>query len=89
MKNQVSVVAVPVADERFAGALGITTEREEEINEWIERYYDETGTYPDAIAALSTQLANANELAYAAFHLGAYAGSLRTKQELVAMLLDE
>jgi hypothetical protein len=88
MNNQITVTAAPAADETFASALGIATEREARIDELMDKYHAETTTYPDAIAAISAELENANELAYASFHLGAFAESQRSKHELLQKLLD-
>lgn len=89
MKNNIRVVALETDDERFAGALGITELRENQIDEIMDRCHGETNTYPDAIAAISEELTNANELAYACFHLGAFAESRRAKNELLYKLLGE
>lgn len=86
MKNQITVTAAPAADETFASALGIDAVREARIDELMDKYHAETTTYPDAIAAISTELENANELAYASFHLGAFAESQRSKHELLQKL---
>lgn len=88
MKKYLLVTAVPSADETFAGALGITKDREDRINELLDQSHEETNTYPDALALLSAKLKTANELAYASFHLGAFAESKRWKQELVEKLLS-
>lgn len=89
MKKQLLVTAVPAADETFARALNIDAQREEEIDNLMDQCHQDTNTYPDAIAAISTHLHNANELAYASFHLGAFAESQRTKNELLNQLLKE
>ncbi len=88
MKNQITVTATPAADETFARALGIPPTRETEIDGLMDKYHAETTTYPDAIAAISAELENANELAYASFHLGAFAESQRSKHELLQKLLE-
>ena len=88
MKNTIIVTAVPSSDETFARALNITQKREEQIDELMDKCHGETNTYPDAIAAISADLHNANELAYASFHLGAFAESQRTKQDLLNKLLE-
>lgn len=88
MKNTIIVTAVPSCDETFARALNISLQREEQIDELMDKYHGETNTYPDALAAISTNLKNANELAYASFHLGAFAESQRTRHELLNKLLE-
>lgn len=88
MNKKIIVTAMPANDESFATALGITAERESELDKLMDKYHAETTTYPDAIAAVSLHLENANELAYSAFHLGAFAESQRTKHELLQKLLE-
>ena len=80
MKKQITVTATP---------LSITKDREAEIDDLMDKYHGETDTYPDALAAISQDLNNANELAYVSFHLGAFAESQRTKHELLNKLLGE
>ncbi|MBL7682738.1 MAG: hypothetical protein JNK00_05220 [Flavipsychrobacter sp.] len=89
MNNQIKVEAIETNDESFARALSITGQREGEIDQLMDRCHAETTTYPDAIAAISEELTNANELAYACFHLGAFAESQRTKHQLLYKLLGE
>jgi hypothetical protein len=69
--------------------MSISKEREAEIDDLMDKYHGETDTYPDALAAISQDLQNANELAYVSFHLGAFAESQRTKHELLNKLLGE
>ena len=88
MKKTLLVTSNPVPDETFAAALGISADREAAIDELMDKYHAETSTYPDAIAALSKDINTANELAYASFHLGAFAESQRTKHDLLSKLLE-
>ena len=87
MKPQVTVIDSPC--ESFARALGITEQRGSEIGEIMYKCHNETNTYPDAIAMIAESLNNDNELAYVAFHLGAFAESRRAKNELLYKLLGE
>ena len=89
MNNSMNVQAVQTNDESFARALSITEQRETEIDQLMDKCHAETSTYPDAIAAISEELTNANELAYACFHLGAFAESQRSKHKLLYKLLGE
>lgn len=89
MNDAIIVTAIDVSSESFADALIITKEREKEIDTIVERLLEETQTYPDCVAALSKHMDNANELAYACFHLGAYAESQRAKNQLLYKLLGE
>lgn len=75
-------------EETFALVMGITADREAEIDKLMDRCHAETKTYPDAIAAAAPHLQNANELAYVSFHLGAFAESQRNKHELLNKLFD-
>lgn len=88
MKN-ILIKVVETTEESFARAMNITIDREAEIDEIIENCYQLTETFPDALAAASYKLENANELAYASFHLGAYAESRRVKYELLHKFLGE
>lgn len=87
--EQIIVTATPSPEETFARAMSISPERENEIDVLMDKYHGETETYPDALAEMSHHLHNANELAYVAFHLGAFAESQRTKHELLNKLLGE
>ena len=73
------VTVVDSPEEIFAGALSISQERELEIDTIVERCHEATSTYPDAIAAFSKEMNNANELAYACFHFGAYAEARKSE----------
>ncbi|MBS1771460.1 MAG: hypothetical protein JST82_01280 [Bacteroidetes bacterium] len=86
-----NIIVTPIAtdDESFARAMNITEQREAEIDEILDNCYALTDTYPDALAATSQKLHNANELAYACFHLGAFAESRRSKYQLLNKLLGE
>lgn len=87
MNNIISIT--PTTEEDFARALNINADREMEIDEILETCYQLTDTYTDALAAASHRLQNINELAYASFHLGAYAESRRTKYQLLHKLIGE
>lgn len=85
MNKELEVVAVPVA-ESFAAALGIGTKREEQLCDLIGQCYERTETYPQAIAGISQQVKDINELVYSVFHLGAFAGNEQARQELISLL---
>jgi hypothetical protein len=89
MNNEIIVQAIDTNDEHFATALCISAQRENEIDQIMDRCHGETTTYPDAIAAISSEVQNVNELAYACFHLGAFAESQRAKNQLLYKLLGE
>ncbi|HYD19958.1 MAG TPA: hypothetical protein VEB40_00680 [Flavipsychrobacter sp.] len=85
MKTELTIVAKPAA-ESFAAAMGIGVSRERQICDLIEECYDGTDTYPQAIACLSQMVNSINELGYALFHLGAFAGSEQAKREMIKTL---
>ncbi|HEY9177431.1 MAG TPA: hypothetical protein VIN07_07050 [Flavipsychrobacter sp.] len=85
MKTELRIVASPVAD-TFAAAMGIGVNREQQICDLIEECYEGTDTYPQAIACLSQMVNSMNELAYALFHLGAFAGNEQARRELIRKL---
>lgn len=88
MRNSVLVKPSSGGQHSFASALGIAREREIQIDELMDKCHKDTSTYPDAIAAVSKKLSTANELAYVAFHLGAFAESQRSRQEILEKLLE-
>lgn len=88
MNENLKVTTQESSDDSFARALGISPEREQQLDDLMDTYHRETTTYPDAIAMLSKDLTSANELAYSAFHMGAFAESQRSKHELLQRLLE-
>ena len=78
--------AVPSPNETYYEALGISMERNEQLCDIIDQCYDETMTYPDAIACISRRVENLHELVYAVFHLGAFAGDKRARLEMLSHL---
>lgn len=88
MKTPITVTTQTATEETFAAVMGISPQRETEIDSLMDKCHGETSTYPDAIAQASAGLLNANELAYVCFHLGAFAESQRSKQELLSKLLE-
>lgn len=85
MKTELNIVAQPLP-ETFAQAMAIATKREEQLCDLIGKCYDRTETYPQAIVDITEEVNNINELVYAVFHLGAYAGNEQARQELRNML---
>lgn len=78
--------------ETIAQALGISHEREEELDALIDKYYQEAqeiNTYPALIAKISKHCENINEIAYACFYIGAFAESKRAKQEILQEILQK
>lgn len=85
MKNNLRIAPAPAAA-NFAQALGIGTKREEQLCDLIGQCYDDTDTYPLAIECISEHVDNLNELAYALFHLGAYAGNEQARRNILKQL---
>lgn len=78
--------AVPSPSETYYEALGISMERNEQLCDIIDQCYDETMTYPDAIACISRRVENLHELAYAIFHLGTFAGERHARLSMMNLL---
>lgn len=85
MKTEIKIAADSTSG-TFAQALAITAKREEQLCDLIGQCYNSTDTYPQAIAGISQQTKNINELAYALFHFGAFAGEERARQEMIQIL---
>lgn len=75
--------AVPSPNETYFEALGISMERNEQLCDIIDECYERTATYPEAIACISRKVECVEELAYAIFHLGAFAGEKRARLEIM------
>lgn len=84
-----ALVSEETTNGHFARCLSITPEREQEIDSIMEECYDKQDTYPLALMETAKRLSNPNELAYAAFHLGAFAESRRAKYDLLNKLLGD
>lgn len=67
--------------------LGITEEREKELDELTKAALIEEPTYTDTFATISKHVNHANELAYCMFHVGSNAGRMKA-QEAVGGLLE-
>ena len=74
-KQQLIIVVTDSPDESFARAMGISEERELEIDAILDKKHSETNTYPDCIKEIASEVNSLNELVYACFHLGAFAES--------------
>lgn len=87
MKTELTIVsgAEPAT---FAQAMAIDAKREEQLCDLIGQCYDSTETYPQAIAGIAKEVDNMNELVYAVFHLGAFAGNEQAKLEIRNILED-
>jgi hypothetical protein len=90
MENStLKVTVVSCAYSSFAEAMNISKDRETELDELSDKYHKVSGTYPEALASISEELNNANELAYVSFYLGAFAESQRSKQESLKEILAQ
>lgn len=49
MNNHIIITPVPSADGTFARALGISAEREAELDSLMDQYHRDTDTYPAAV----------------------------------------
>ena len=75
-------IFVPIADttiENLARALGVSEEREKELDYIADKANDDTDNYADCISKISNECANAAELAYSVFYVGAYAENQRQR----------
>ncbi|MCB9047227.1 MAG: hypothetical protein H6550_13925 [Chitinophagales bacterium] len=88
MKTEL-IIADDTTNGSFASVLGIETAREEQLCDLIGQCLTSTDTYPQAIAEISKKTNNINELTYALFHLGAFAGNERAKREMIHILEGE
>jgi hypothetical protein len=76
------VIIIDDESDQIPTVLGITPEREEELNDLVISTYEiEDSTVTDNFVEISKQCKHANELAYAIFHLGAHIGKKRVITE--------
>lgn len=68
---------------RIPEVLGITEEREEELDAIIKKYVEDKGTITDSIEAISRYVKHANEFAYCMFHVGANVGRSVTLRDTI------
>lgn len=85
MKTEIKLAEQPDTDS-FASVMGISSQREEQLCDLIGQCYDSTDTYPHAIVGIAQETDNINELVYSIFHLGAYAGEERAKDNMADFL---
>ena len=86
MKIQLNNIAA--TDEPFARAMGISKEREAEIEAAIRHYYTESeGNDLQAIQSISADMNNSNELAFAMLLYGIAAGSANAEETLINKLV--
>lgn len=77
------VIIIDDESDKISDVLGITPEREEELQDLVKSTYKtEESTITDNFVEISKQCKHANELAYTIFHLGAHVGKGRAIKEL-------
>lgn len=68
--------------ESLPRTLGITEEREKELDVLTKRSFEDYNTFTDTFAEISKNVRHANELVYCVFHVGSIAGRGKTLQML-------
>lgn len=79
---KIKISSIPAPDQLYSRALGITQEREVEIIGIIQQYYlEHQGDDLKATVAISGEMQNPNELAFAMLQYGICAGSMHEEEE--------
>jgi hypothetical protein len=68
--------------ESLPRTLGITEEREKELDVLTERSFKDYNTFTDTFADISKEVRHANELVYCIFHVGSMAGRAKVMSML-------
>jgi len=68
--------------ESLPRTLGITEEREKELDVLTKKSFEDYNTFTDTFAEISKNVRHANELVYCIFHVGSIAGRGKTLQML-------
>lgn len=68
--------------ESLPRTLGITEEREKELDALTTRAFKDHDTFTDGFVEISKNVRHANELTYCIFHMGSFAGKQRAINEL-------
>ena len=79
----VRIIIVDDESDKIPRVLGISEEREIELDELIKVIHNDSETITDSMANISKVLKHANELAYCIFHLGAHVGRAHTLKESI------
>lgn len=83
MNASLRVIVIDDESTTIARVLGISEEREDELEEIIkEIYHVEDSTITDNFVEISKHCKHANELAFCCFHVGAHTGKNRTLSKL-------
>lgn len=83
------VILVDDTSTKIPAVLGITPEREEELDILTKEKFESENTITDTMAELSKYLKHANELAYCMFHIGANVGRSKAMDSRLAGLLGK
>lgn len=86
MKNELKIEPQAPAAPQLALALGISTDREGQLCDLIEKCFEDTDNYPLALGCISENVDNVNELAYAIFHFAAFAGEEHARNQMIQLL---
>lgn len=68
------VIIVDDESKQIPETLGITPERENELDQITKKAHEEFDTITDTMVEISKNVRHANELAYCIFHIGANTG---------------
>lgn len=82
------VIVVDDESTKIPEVLGISPEREQELDYLIKTCFEEEDTLTDTFAAISKGVKHANELAYCIFHVGANIGRQKAIQDNLGGLLN-
>ena len=75
------VILVDDELETIPAVLGISSEREKELDELVKKIHNESQTITDTFVEISKRMKHANELAYCLFHVGAHIGRAHSIKE--------
>jgi len=81
------VILIDNESTKIPGVLGISPEREKELDDIVANAWKEGATITDSMELLSKGLMHANELAFCTFHLGAHVGRTKAMQDKFEGLL--
>ena len=83
------VIIVDDNSEKIPETLGITPEREIELDEITKKAHQDFDTITDSMVEISKKVKHANELAYCIFHIGANIGRAKAIDNELARILSE
>lgn len=83
------VIIVDDESRKIPDTLGITPERENELDEMTKKAFEDFDSITDTMVEISKNVKHANELAYCIFHVGANVGRAKAVNEELSKLLSE